>query len=85
MNILIVGAPGYVDRFEAKVIPGLHRITTPRNDGPVTVIATKAREILAVPSRFLFTPDGLAYAEEWAQKTGSTIYDIILPAALEVR
>ena len=50
----------------------------------VDVVQLDNGEIHAVPARNVFTPGGLAYAEEWAVKADRSIYDVYVPAALRV-
>ena len=83
-QVIVFKLPGYVDRFRATLIPGLHRIVSARGAEPVSVVSTEAGEVLAVESRHVFTPEGLAYAEEWATKSHASVFDIKIPEALEV-
>lgn len=53
MSVEIVGAPGFVDRFRADLIPGLHEIRICRDVEPASVVSTEAGEILAVQSRYV--------------------------------
>lgn len=48
-EVEIIGAPGFVDRFRAAVIPGLDWIER-AGEEPVTVIVTEVGEILVVPA-----------------------------------
>ena len=83
MNIIVTEHAQFPERRKGVLIPGLHRI--PQTDGvDLSVVSFENGEIFAVPSRNVFTPDGLAYAEEWATKTHATIYDVRIPRALEV-
>lgn len=83
-KIILVDHPGYVARYEGRLVPGLHRAGTDNNE-PVSVISTEAGDVLAVKSRHLFTPEGLRYAEEWATKLHVSVLDVYIPRALEVR
>lgn len=85
MDVVVYKARGYVDRYLAKVIPGLHRFPAVDGRGDLTVLTTEAGDILVVPSRNVFTPEGLRYAEEWSTKTGRSVFDVYIPEALEVR
>lgn len=49
-KVEIVGAPGFVDRFPATVIPGLERVNGFGDRGDLTVVSTAAGELLVVPS-----------------------------------
>lgn len=81
-QIVVTPHAGQPERFRATLIPGLHKISS--RDEVVSVVSTEAGEVLAVPSRNVFTPEGLAYAEEWATLQGKTIYDVRVPDALAV-
>lgn len=81
--VVITEHAQWPERRKGVLIPGLHKV--PQPDGTaLSVVSLDNGEIHAVPSRNVFTPDGLAYAEEWATKTHATIYDIRVPSALEV-
>lgn len=82
-QVIVANHPGYVDRYKATLIPGLHKVEQPGEE-PVSVISTESGETLAVRSRHLFTPEGLRYAEEWATKNHTTIFDVRVPDALAV-
>ncbi len=57
-RVEITGAPGFVDRFRATLIPGLHEVRLAGESEPVSVVSTEAGEILAVPSGCItFTPE----------------------------
>lgn len=84
-QVVVFKHPGFTDRFRAILIPGLHKVSSPPGAEPVSVISTEAGEVLAVQSRHVFTPEGLAYAEEWATKDHSTVFDVRVPDALAVR
>lgn len=84
MPVVIFKLPGFADRFRATLIPGLHRVPTPDTERLVSVVSTEAGELMAVASRNVFTPEGLAYAEHWAVQTGQSVFDIKIPEALEV-
>lgn len=83
MKLVIVEHKGFPQRFKATLIPGLHKVDQPGED-PVTVISTEAGDVIAVPSRYVFTPEGLRYAEDWATQTHKSIFDIRVPDALSV-
>lgn len=83
-KIVVVDHAGYIPRYHAELVPGLHRAGTD-DDQPVSVIITEAGDILAVKSRHVYTPEGLRYAEEWATKLHVNVLDVYVPAALEVR
>lgn len=80
--VVITEHAQWPERRKGVLIPGLHKV--PSRGDVVSVVSLDNGEIHAVPSRNVFTPDGLAYAEEWATKTHATIYDIRVPSALEV-
>jgi hypothetical protein len=82
MNIVVTEHAGWPERRKGTLIPGLHKV--PSRGEIVSVVSLDNGELHAVPSRNVFTPGGLAYAEEWATKTNDTIYGIYIPAALEV-
>lgn len=84
MNVVITEHADWPVRRTGTLIPGLHRI--PQTDGTaLSVVSLDNDEIFAVPSRNVFTPEGLRYAEEWATQTHSTIYDVRVPDALAVK
>jgi hypothetical protein len=80
MSVVITEHAGWPERRKGTLIPGLHKIEA--SSGIVSVVTLDNGELHAVPSRNVFSPDGLAYAEEWAVKTHSTIYDVRVPDAL---
>lgn len=80
--VIVTPHAGYPEQFRATLIPGLHKISS--RGELVSVVSTEAGEVLAVPSRNVFTPEGLRYAREWATKGHSTIYDVRVPDALAV-
>ena len=82
-HVVVTEHAGHPERFRATLIPGLHRIPSAAGTEQ-SVVSTEAGEVLAVPSRNVFTPEGLRYAEEWATQTHKTIYDIRVPDALAV-
>lgn len=82
MRVVITEHAGWPERLEGTLIPGLHRV--PSRGETVTVVSLDNGEIHAVPSRSVFTPEGLRYAQEWAVQTHKTIYDVRVPDALEV-
>lgn len=84
MKVTVHGAPGY-DRFDASVVPGLHKVTDVDSRGPLTVVADSAGELHVIPSRNVFTPEGLRYAEEWSVKAGRSVTEVYIPEALEVK
>lgn len=84
-QVVVTPHAGQPERFRATLIPGLHKVSSPPGAEPVSVVSTEAGEVLAVQSRHVFTPEGLAYAEEWATLQGKTIYDVRVPDALAVR
>lgn len=53
MNVKIIGAPGYVDEFEAVIIPGLHKIPAVDGRGELTVVTTEVGDIHVIPSEFV--------------------------------
>lgn len=81
-QVIVTPHSGHPERFRATLIPGLHKISS--RDEAVSVVSTEAGEVLAVPSRNVFTPEGLRYADEWATQTHKSIYDIRVPDALAV-
>lgn len=83
MNVIVTPHTGHPEEFRAVLTPGLHEITLSSGEA-FSVITTEAGEVLAVPSRNVFTPDGLAYAKEWATLQHKSIYDIYVPDALAV-
>lgn len=86
MNVIVTEHAQFPERRKGVLVPGLHKIPSIWRSATedVSVISFDNGEIFAVPSRCVFTPDGLAYAEEWATKTHATIYDVRIPRALEV-
>ena len=84
-QVIIADHPGYVERYKATVIPGLHEIQCAQDVEPSTVVTTEAGEILVVRSRHVFTPEGLRYAEEWATLQHKSIFDVRVPDALAVK
>lgn len=83
MNVVIVDHPGYVSRYHADLVPGMHRAGVDNNE-PVTVVITEAEEYLAVQSRHVYTPEGLRYAEELASRLHVGVLDVYIPTALQV-
>lgn len=83
-QIVVVDHPGYVPRYHAFLIPGLHAVGSVDGE-PTTVIGTEAGDVLAVRSRHVYTPEGLRYAEEWAAKLHVPVLDVYVPRALAVR
>lgn len=84
MDVVVTEHAQWPERKSGTLIPGLHEI--PQTDGrALSVVLLANGEIHAVPSRNVFTPEGLRYAEEWATKSHSTIYDVRVPEALEVK
>lgn len=81
--VVVTPHAGHPEQFKATLIPGLHKISS--HGEAVSVVSTEAGEVLAVPSRNVFTPEGLRYAEEWATLQGKTIHDVRVPDALAVR
>lgn len=81
-NIIVVEHAGWPERKAATLIPGLHEV--PSRGEVVTVVTLENGELHAVPSEFVFTTEGLRYAEEWATKTHSGFRGVVLPAALRV-
>lgn len=82
-RVVVTEHAQWPERRKGTLIPGLHQVPTDRD--PVSVVALDNGEIHAVPSRAVFTPEGLRYAEEWATKTHNTIHDVRVPDALAVR
>jgi len=82
VNVVIAEHAGWPERRRGTLIPGLHEI--PSDGGLLSIISLDNGEIHAVPSRSVFTPEGLHYAEEWATKTHVTIHDVRVPDALAV-
>jgi hypothetical protein len=82
MKIVVTEHAQWPERRSGTLVPGLHRIPSRGED--VSVVSLDNGEIHAVPSRNVFTPEGLRYAEEWATQTHKTIYDIRVPDALAV-
>lgn len=58
MQVEIIGAPGFVDRFKAVLVPGLHEVSFAGDVEPVSVITTQAGELLAVPSKYVHPVNG---------------------------
>lgn len=50
-SVKVVGAPGYVDEFRAKIVPGLQEFRVADDQEPVTVVMDKGGDIHVVPSR----------------------------------
>lgn len=84
MNVIIFRHPGYADRIEATTIPGLHAIGVASDVQPQSVVVT-SEDTITVRSRHVFTPEGLRYAQEWAVKSGRSVFDVCIPEALKVR
>lgn len=82
VQIIITEHASWPERRKGVLIPGLHEV--PSRGEVVTVVSLDNGEIHAVPSRNVFTPEGLRYAEEWATQTHKSIYDIRVPDALAV-
>lgn len=83
-KIVIVDHPGYVERYEGFVVPGLHGVGDV-DGNPATIVTTEAGDYLAVHSRHVYTPEGLRYAEEWANKLHVPVLDVYVPEALAVK
>lgn len=49
-NVEIVGAPGFVDRFRARLIPGLDHVPAVDGRGDLAVITTEVGDIHVVPA-----------------------------------
>lgn len=84
MDVIVYNAPGF-ETFRATVLPGLHRTTEVDSRGPLTVVLDERQEPHVVPSRHVFTPEGLRYAQEWAAKLHRSVCNVRVPEALEVR
>lgn len=82
MSVVITEHAGWPERRKGTLIPGLHEI--PSEGEAVSVVSLDNGELHAVPSRNVFTPEGLRYAEEWATRTHKSIYDVRVPDALAV-
>lgn len=83
VKIVITEHAHWPERKTGSLIPGLHKVTA--LDGRIlSIVCLDNGEIHAVPSRNVFTPEGLRYAEEWSTKTRASVYDIRVPDALEV-
>lgn len=82
MSVVVTEHAGWPERRKGVLIPGLHEV--PSRGETVTVVSLDNGEIHAVPSRNVFTPEGLRYAEEWATLNHKTIYDVRVPDALAV-
>jgi len=80
--IVVTEHADWPERRKGTLIPGLHEIQ--RGTEILSVVSLDNGEIHAVPSRNVFTVEGLRYAEEWSAKTGRTIYDVRVPDALGV-
>ncbi len=80
--IIVTEHACWPERRTGTLIPGLHEI--PSRGEIVSVVSLDNGEIHAVPSRCVFTPEGLRYAEEWATLTHKTIHDVRVPDALRV-
>lgn len=81
----INNAPGYVDRFEAILIPGLHEFRVADDQEPVSVVTTEVDDIHVVPSRCVRFTDwrpARAYRREWAAKAGRPESEVYVPEAL---
>jgi hypothetical protein len=83
-QVIITEHAGWPERRKGVLIPGLHEIPQPEG-AALSVVSLDNGELCAVPSRNVFTPEGLRYAEDWATQTHKTIYDIRVPDALAVR
>lgn len=84
MNVIVFKHPGYADRIEGTLIPGLDEIAVAAGVPPRSVVVTD-EDTLSVLSRHVFTPEGLRYAQEWAAKSGRPVFDVYIPEALRVR
>lgn len=49
-KVQIVGAPGFVNKFRATLVPDMHEIQAGPGCPVVSIISTEAGELLAVPS-----------------------------------
>lgn len=85
MNVIVYMAPGYADQWPAVTIPGLEHVTAVDSRGELAVILDESMDPFVVPSRHVFTPEGLRYAIEWAAKSHCSVFDVTIPEALEVR
>lgn len=83
MNVIVIEHAGWPERRKGTLTPGLHRVPQP-GDPDISVVSLDNGEIVAVQSDSVFTPEGLAYAEEWATKTHSSVRSIRIPDALAV-
>lgn len=80
--IVVTEHAHWPERRKGTLIPGLHNVAS--RGEVVSVVSLDNGEIHAVPSRNVFTPEGLRYAEEWATQTHKSLYDIRVPDALAV-
>lgn len=86
MRVIVYKAPGFEDRMTGETVPGLHWVSEVDGRGPLSVVLIDGdEEPRVLPLRHVFTPEGLRYAEEWAAKNHSTVLDVRVPEALEVR
>lgn len=83
-TVIVFRAPGHEDEFRATLVPGLHEIVAVDSRGPLTVVADAEGDVFVIPSRHVFTPEGLQYAQEWATKCHLTVFDVRIPDALRV-
>ena len=80
--VVITEHAGWPERRKGTLIPGLHEV--PSRGETVTVVSLDNGELHAVPSRNVFTPEGLRYAEVWATQLHKSIYEVRVPDALAV-
>lgn len=81
IKIVVIEHQGWPERRSGHLIPGLHEI--PQANGvPLSIVSLDNGEIHAVPSASVYTPEGLAYVEEWAVKAHRPLSDVRVPKAL---
>lgn len=82
MKVKVFRAPGFEDEWSGEL--WLHNFTVADDCTPQSVVSD-GTSVVAVPSRCVFTPEGLSYAKEWAAKSGRSVFDVRVPDALAVK
>lgn len=88
MQVQVIDAPGFVDRFDAILIARFPAIAPDAH--AMSVVRTSEADWLCVPSRCVHTPEEVKtmedredhYRQEWATKTGKTPREIYVPEAI---
>lgn len=57
-EVEIIGAPGYVDRFRAFVVPGLDRVPAVDDRGDLAVLYTEVGDYHVVPASTVHDVEG---------------------------